>query len=163
MKTAGLDLADVRAVSVSGQQHGTVYWAKGARDRLAAMATLPDEDDGPGGALGSGSTGVDNGAQGVSDRKAGLLPSIPDALSGCFAVEHSPIWADGSTEDYAGELERKIGGADRLAALTGSRAHLRQGAPQIMKVNFSPVCLVVKTSCEFLRESPVGGLALTGE
>lgn len=56
------------------------------------------------------------------------------ALAGCFAVEDSPIWADGSTEEYAAELEGVMGGAARLAELTGSRAHLRQGAPQIMKV-----------------------------
>jgi len=49
-------------------------------------------------------------------------------------VEDSPIWADGSTEAYASELEEAMGGAARLAELTGSRAHLRQGAPQIMKV-----------------------------
>lgn len=49
-------------------------------------------------------------------------------------MEDSPIWADGSTEEYASELEEALGGAARLAELTGSRAHLRQGAPQIMKV-----------------------------
>lgn len=35
----GLDLSSVRGVSVSGQQHGTVYWAKGAGEKLQAMAT----------------------------------------------------------------------------------------------------------------------------
>ncbi|CAN0362169.1 unnamed protein product, partial [Hapterophycus canaliculatus] len=34
----GLDLSAVRGVSVSGQQHGTVYWAKGAGEKLDAMA-----------------------------------------------------------------------------------------------------------------------------
>lgn len=63
--------------------------------------------------------------------------SLAEALAGCFAVEDSPIWADGSTEEYASELEEALGGAARLAELTGSRAHLRQGAPQIMKVIFS--------------------------
>ncbi|CAN0542338.1 unnamed protein product, partial [Ectocarpus sp. 8 AP-2014] len=59
---------------------------------------------------------------------------LAEAFAGCFAVEDSPIWADGSTEKYASELEESMGGAARLAELTGSRAHLRQGAPQIMKV-----------------------------
>lgn len=63
--------------------------------------------------------------------------SLAEALAGCFAVEDSPIWADGSTEEYASELEEALGGAARLAGLTGSRAHLRQGAPQIMKVRSS--------------------------
>lgn len=62
------------------------------------------------------------------------MENVAQALAGCFAVEHSPIWADGSTEAYASELERVMGGAARLAQLTGSRAHLRQGAPQILKV-----------------------------
>lgn len=118
MAKKGLDLSAVRAVSVSGQQHGTVYWAKGAGDRLEEVArTMGDESSPKGGVMGD----------------AGL-PSIPDSLAGCFAVENSPIWADGSTEEYAHELERTLGGAERLAALTGSRAHLRQGASQIMKV-----------------------------
>lgn len=60
---------------------------------------------------------------------------LAEAFAGCFAVEDSPIWADGSTEKYASELEESMGGAARLAELTGSRAHLRQGAPQIMKVS----------------------------
>ncbi|CAN0032042.1 unnamed protein product, partial [Laminaria digitata] len=79
----------------------------------------------------------------LGERRAGEAPSDGRghnlglerlAFSGCFAVEDSPIWADGSTERYAAELEKAMGGAARLAELTGSRAHLRQGAPQIMKV-----------------------------
>lgn len=33
-------LARVRALSVSGQQHGTVFWKKGARERLEGMREL---------------------------------------------------------------------------------------------------------------------------
>lgn len=79
-------------------------------------------------------------------------PSLAEALSGCFAVEDSPIWADGSTEAYAAELEEAMGGAARLAQLTGSRAHLRQGAPQIMKVSFaSSVTNIDRGVCAWAR------------
>eukprot|EP00903_Cladosiphon_okamuranus_P010615 g10038.t1 len=115
MAGVGLNLSAVRGVSVSGQQHGTVYWAKGAGQRLDAMAGVEEEDK--------------------SDQTAFGDESLAKALSGCFAVEDSPIWADGSTEEYASELEEALGGAARLAELTGSRAHLRQGAPQIMKIH----------------------------
>ncbi|CAN0484876.1 unnamed protein product, partial [Hapterophycus canaliculatus] len=33
-------LARVRALSVSGQQHGTVFWKAGAGDRLEALGGL---------------------------------------------------------------------------------------------------------------------------
>ena len=160
MSRAGLDLSAVRAVSVSGQQHGTVYWAKGAQERLRAMAADSDShssdllsgQNSPGSSSsGSGGGGVDSavggsggggiGAVAVAEKatstKAAAVPGgagLVEAFSGCFAVEDSPIWADGSTKKYAAELEEAMGGATRLAELTGSRAHLRQGAPQIMKV-----------------------------
>ncbi|CAM9344138.1 unnamed protein product [Scytosiphon promiscuus] len=111
----GIDLSAVRGVSVSGQQHGTVYWAKGAEEKLKAMAG-------------------DAAGPGDSEQAEGDEVGLAEAFAGCFAVEDSPIWADGSTEHYASELEESMGGAARLAELTGSRAHLRQGAPQIMKI-----------------------------
>ncbi|CAN0417590.1 unnamed protein product, partial [Ectocarpus sp. 12 AP-2014] len=116
-EAAAIDLSAVRGVSVSGQQHGTVYWAKGSQKRLEGMA----------GAL-HGDESESNGGGGSDD-------GLAEAFAGCFAVEDSPIWADGSTEKYASELEESMGGAARLAELTGSRAHLRQGAPQIMKIH----------------------------
>ena len=155
MSRAGFELSAVRAVSVSGQQHGTVYWAKGARERLRAMAEDADPDSsawlggksdrgsrggggdsGRGGDIGggTGATAASKGAVGEGGAAAPAGGGLVGAFSGCFAVEDSPIWADGSTEKYAAELEEAMGGAARLAELTGSRAHLRQGAPQIMKV-----------------------------
>lgn len=156
MSRAGLELSAVRAVSVSGQQHGTVYWAKGARERLRAMAEDADPDssawlggksdrgsrgsgrnsgDGGHNGGGVGGTAAAEGAVGAGGAAVPAVGGLVEAFSGCFAVEDSPIWADGSTEKYAAELEEAMGGAARLAELTGSRAHLRQGAPQIMKVD----------------------------
>ncbi|XP_044032131.1 xylulose kinase isoform X1 [Siniperca chuatsi] len=42
MKRAGLDFSRVRAVSGSGQQHGSVYWRRGARETLKRLD--PDQD-----------------------------------------------------------------------------------------------------------------------
>lgn len=179
MASVGLDLSEVRAVSVSGQQHGTVYWAKGAEKKLQAMSSAKGEisngslpasgtaseagktaetvgsrtdsssgggshmkverrydgggrgEEGEGGTMEAGSTAV---AAKVQTAPSETVAGLAEAFSGCFSVEDSPIWADGSTAEYAADLEERMGGAARLAELTGSRAHLRQGAPQIMKV-----------------------------
>merc|ERR1712166_1689768 len=37
MKADGFDFSDVASISGSGQQHGSVYWAKGAADTLRAL------------------------------------------------------------------------------------------------------------------------------
>lgn len=53
-----LDLSSVRGLSVSGQQHGTVYWAKGAGEKLDAMAADDDNNGADAGAGGSASLAV---------------------------------------------------------------------------------------------------------
>lgn len=128
MSEAGISLSAVKSISVSGQQHGTVYWARGAGERLTEMAGRDQPQQGAGSTTVAASQEEQEKGVGVRDI------SVAEALSSCFAVEDSPIWADGSTEQYAAELESVMGGAAKLAELTGSRAHLRQGAPQIMKV-----------------------------
>ncbi|CAM9530696.1 unnamed protein product [Choristocarpus tenellus] len=97
-------LGRVRAVSVSGQQHGTVYWKCGAGKTLAAMAEL--------------------------DRKTTLL----DALHGCFARQDCPIWADSSTTKECIALEQALGGAKGVADATGSAAYCRFSGNQIARI-----------------------------
>jgi xylulokinase len=46
----------------------------------------------------------------------------------------SPVWMDSSTTAQCREVEAAMGGAARLAALTGRRAHDRCTGPQIRKV-----------------------------
>ncbi|CAM9364650.1 unnamed protein product [Phaeothamnion confervicola] len=111
--------ADVRAVSVSAQQHGTVYWRRGAAEALERLR--------------AGSIARAGAAIGANGDKSQHV-SMANALSGCFSLEESPIWADSSTQSYADALERAVGGAAALAAATGSRAYLRQGAVQIARV-----------------------------
>ena len=82
-------LGRVVAVSASAQQHGSVYWKVGARQKLQAL--------------------------GASQLK------LKDALAGCFACEDCPIWADSSTHEECAAMEAALGGAERLAAMTGTK------------------------------------------
>ncbi|CAN6352513.1 unnamed protein product [Urochloa humidicola] len=88
------DLRRVAAVSGSAQQHGSVYWSRGAA--AAALAAL-DPARGP------------------------LAPQL--AIAGALAAPESPVWMDSSTAAQCREVEAAMGGALRLAALTGCRAH----------------------------------------
>ncbi len=70
MASLGLDLSAVRGVSVSGQQHGTVYWAKGAGRKLAAMGGPPEAAGGEAraAAAGAGGEGEDDNAGVCAER-----------------------------------------------------------------------------------------------
>ncbi|HUL75375.1 MAG TPA: FGGY-family carbohydrate kinase [Vicinamibacterales bacterium] len=71
----------------------------------------------------------------ASGRLGALDPSRPLApqLDGIFARPVSPIWLDRSTTQECEEITRAVGGAARLASLTGSRAFERFTAAQIRK------------------------------
>uniref|UniRef100_A0A8B9VAF6 Xylulose kinase n=2 Tax=Anas TaxID=8835 RepID=A0A8B9VAF6_9AVES len=63
-------------------------------------------------------------------------PELPlhQLLKACFAVSNSPIWMDSSTASQCSNLEKAVGGAQRLAAITGSRAYERFTGNQIAKI-----------------------------
>ncbi|CAD6266642.1 unnamed protein product [Miscanthus lutarioriparius] len=100
------DLRRVAAVSGSAQQHGSVYWAKGAGAALATLDPAAGE---------------------------GLGPQL--AAAGALAAPESPVWMDSSTAAQCREVEAAMGGPLRLARLTGCRAHRRCTGPQIRKMH----------------------------
>uniref|UniRef100_A0A673G963 Xylulose kinase n=1 Tax=Sinocyclocheilus rhinocerous TaxID=307959 RepID=A0A673G963_9TELE len=104
MRNTGFDFSRVKAISGSGQQHGSVFWRKGARRTLNHL----------------------------DPRK-----HLHHQLQECFAVRDSPVWMDSSTSDQCQCLETAVGGAQRLADITGSRAYERFTGNQIAKIYHS--------------------------
>jgi xylulokinase len=103
MRSEGFDFGKVAAVSGSGQQHGSVYWKKGASATLGALSKTKG--------------------------------SLVSQLSGAFALKDSPIWMDSSTGAQCAALEKALGGAQKVADATGSRAYERFTGNQIAKVS----------------------------
>lgn len=101
MRSDGFDFSCVRALSGSGQQHGSVYWRRGASQILRQME--PEK-------------------------------SLHLLLQGAFSVADSPVWMDSSTTEQCQYLESTLGGAQRLADITGSRAYERFTGNQIAKI-----------------------------
>jgi xylulokinase len=66
---------------------------------------------------------------------AQLDPDRPlaDQLPRVFTRDTAPIWMDASTTEECAEISHAMGGAARLASLTGSRAFERFTGPQIRK------------------------------
>ncbi|KAL1916969.1 uncharacterized protein VTP21DRAFT_5166 [Calcarisporiella thermophila] len=56
-------------------------------------------------------------------------------LANAFSIADSPIWQDTSTTQQCRDLEAAVGGPERLADITGSRAFERFTASQIMKLS----------------------------
>ncbi|CAM9645235.1 unnamed protein product [Ascophyllum nodosum] len=97
-------LARVRALSVSGQQHGTVFWKAGAKERLESLGKLGPKD------------------------------TLVEALGDCFARRDCPIWADSSTLRECQTLEEAFGGPRVVAEATGSAAYCRFSGNQIARI-----------------------------
>jgi len=127
LRVTGLDFHDVAALSGAGQQHGSVYWKKGAEKVLET-----------------------------------LNPSLflYSQLTNSFSIPDSPVWMDSSTEVYCKKLEDKIGGPQKLAELTGSRAYERFTGNQIAKIfdeksesyfNTERISLVSSFACSLFR------------
>ncbi|KAJ8418806.1 hypothetical protein AAFF_G00003050, partial [Aldrovandia affinis] len=102
MKNAGFDFSGVKALSGSGQQHGSVYWKTGA---CQVLKNLDPERH------------------------------LHELLQGSFAVADSPVWMDSSTTEQCHNLQMAVGGAQRLADITGSRAYERFTGNQIAKIS----------------------------
>jgi xylulokinase len=110
---AAAHLPAIAGCSVSGQQHGTVYWAQGASQQLAALRSADFT---------------------TAAESARPLLTLNELLAGCFARRECPIWADSSTVKQCQQLESALGGALAVAQATGSAAYPRFSGNQIAKI-----------------------------
>lgn len=108
-----VDLARVAAISGSAQQHASVYWSKGFALRTRMDAADPQTPL------------VDVLTQ--SDSNNSNKHTAP------FYYEHGPSWMDSSTTEFCRALEHAVGGAQHVAAISGSRAYERFTGNQIAK------------------------------
>lgn len=64
----------------------------------------------------------------------GKTELVKQLAPGAFSYEFAPNWQDHSTQKQCDAFEESVGGADRLAQVTGSAAHHRFTGPQIMRL-----------------------------
>jgi xylulokinase len=98
LKDDGLDFSKVKGASGAGMQHGTVFWSDQA-DKLM-------------GALDSGKSLLEQ-----------LKPGEVGEATGAFAHPFSPNWQDASTQEQCDLFDGHLGSQERLAEVTGSKAH----------------------------------------
>ncbi|XP_014219872.1 xylulose kinase-like isoform X2 [Copidosoma floridanum] len=60
---------------------------------------------------------------------------LHEQLASAFSVSQSPTWMDSSTTAECKQLERVLGGPEKLAEITGSRGYERFSGAQIMKIH----------------------------
>lgn len=67
-------------------------------------------------------------------RKLDPARPLAEQVKGLFSVDASPVWMDSSTTRECQNLEKALGGPQKVADLTGSRAYERFTGNQIAKI-----------------------------
>ncbi|CAK7197433.1 hypothetical protein SEUCBS139899_000080 [Sporothrix eucalyptigena] len=131
-------LSRIRAISGSCQQHGSVYWGKGAAEQLAS---LQKSSDAPG--------------------------ELVERLAEAFSRPWAPNWQDHSTQDECDQFDARLAtttskddGPHKLAEATGSAAHHRFTGPQIMRIRRKWPDVYAKTTRVSLVSSFVASVLL---
>ncbi|EFC47042.1 predicted protein, partial [Naegleria gruberi] len=98
----------IRCIGGSAQQHGSVY---------VAANYLNSE----------------NGVEELWKRRKEGGVGVWNLKESDFAMKNCPIWMDSSTTEICQQLENGVGGAEELMKISGSTAHERFTASQIVK------------------------------
>ncbi|KAL4740028.1 putative D-xylulose kinase A [Aspergillus similis] len=85
---------------------------------------------------------------------------LQEQLEGAFSHPYSPNWQDSSTQKECDEFDGYLGGADKLAEVTGSKAHHRFTGPQILRFQKKYPDVYKKTSRISLVSSFLASLFL---
>ncbi|OWZ21500.1 Xylulose kinase [Phytophthora megakarya] len=105
---SSVDVTKIKSVSGSAQQHASVYWSKDFSLRTCLNAAAASDA--------------------ISMVEVMNKPQEP-----AFCLPNGPSWMDSSTTRYCAELEAVVGGPDRVAEISGSRAYERFTGNQIAK------------------------------
>jgi xylulokinase len=98
LRESGLDFTKIRGISGAGMQHGTVFWSHDAENLLREL---------------------DAGKSLVEQ----LEPESKGERTGAFSHPFSPNWQDASTQAQCEEFDARLGSPEKLAQITGSKAH----------------------------------------